>query len=187
MKKTVLISAAALLAAAALFAAGKGLAGKKVLVVYYSATGTTKGVAEKIAAYTGAALFRLEPVKPYTSADLDWTNSQSRVCREHDNPKGRKVELISTKVPNFSSYDIVFIGYPTWWGNASWVLDEFVKNTDFSGRTVVPFSTSMSSGFGESGRNLEKMAGSGKWLAGRRFGGSTSDSEVRGWIDGLGL
>jgi len=185
MKKLPMLIAGTVLLTAAVFAAGSRLAGRKVLVVYYSATGTTKGVAEKIAAYTGAALFSLEPAKPYTSADLDWTNPQSRVCREHDNPKGRRVELVSTKVPDFSSYDVVFIGAPTWWGDASWVVDEFVKNTNFAGKKVVPFSTSMSSGFGNIGKNLEKMAGTGTWLSGRRFGGSTTDAEVREWIDRL--
>ncbi len=159
--------------------------GSKILVAYYSATDTTERVANIIANYTDADVFEIEPVEPYTSADLNWNNSSSRVVTEHNNPDTRHVELVSTTVPNFDSYDVVFIGYPIWWGDAAWVVDDFVKLNDFTGKTVIPFCTSMSSGLGQSGTKLAAMAGTGNWLEGKRFGTSASQRTVEEWLDGL--
>lgn len=99
----------------------------KTLVVCYSASGNTKDVAEKIAKITEADLFEIEPVEPYTDDDLDWTDDDSRVSREHDDESLRDVELVSTTVDNWDSYDTVYIGYPIWWGIAAWPVDNFVK------------------------------------------------------------
>ena len=159
----------------------------KSLVVYYSATGSTKAVAETIAKSTGGDLFELEPVNPYTDADLNWTNKDSRVTREHENEDERNVELVSTSVDNWDSYDTIFIGYPIWWGIAAWPVNNFVKNNDFTGKTVIPFCTSTSSGIGDSGNLLAKMAGTGDWKEGERFRSGVSDSKVQAWVDELGI
>ena len=159
----------------------------KTLVVYYSATGNTKDVAETIAQITGGDLFEIEPKEPYTNEDLDWTKKDSRVSREHDDESLRNVELVSTTVDNWESYDTVYIGYPIWWGIAAWPVDNFVKGNDFTGKTVIPFCTAASSGIGESGKLLEDMAGTGEWKDGERFHGGASEEDVRSWIDGLGL
>lgn len=161
--------------------------GGKTLVVYYSASGNTEEAAGYIAAATGGELFELEPKEAYTDADLDWTDEDSRVCREHENEDERKVELISDTVPDWDSYETVFIGYPIWWGIAAWPVDGFIAANDFTGKTVIPFCTSASSGLGESGDLLEEMAGTGDWLAGERFSSGVSEEDVKAWVDGLGL
>jgi len=157
------------------------------LIVYYSASGSTKAVAEKIAADTGADLFEITPVTPYTSDDLNWTNSDSRVSREHDDESLRDVELTQITPDNWDSYDTVLIGYPIWWGIAAWPVDNFVKGNDFTGKTVIPFCTSASSGLGSSGSLLEEMAGTGTWQEGHRFSSGASDSDVQDWVDTLDL
>ena len=159
----------------------------KVLVAYFSATGNTKAVAETIADELGTDIFEIMPAEPYTSEDLNWTNSDSRVCREHDDEALRDVELTVAEVENFDDYDTVFIGYPIWWGIAAWPVDNFVKSNDFTGKTVIPFATSASSGIGQSGSLLEAMANGGTWQEGQRFSGSASDNTVRKWVDELGL
>ena len=157
----------------------------KVLVVYYSQTGTTEGVAKIIARETNADLVKLEVKNEYTSDDLNWTDKNSRVNREHDNPNSRNVELKNAVIPNFASYDTVFIGYPIWWREASWILDDFVKKNDFTGKTVIPFSTSMSTGDGTSGNRLKKLTKTGNWVAGQRFSSSYNESEVVDWVKSL--
>ena len=117
-----------------------------ILVVYFSATGNTESAANLIAEATGADVFKLEPVEPYTDADLNWTDESSRVVYEHDNPDDRHVELVADTVENWDQYDTVFIGYPIWWGIAAWPVDTFVEANDFTGKTVIPFCTSSSSG-----------------------------------------
>lgn len=159
----------------------------KTLVVYYSATGTTEKVAGMIADATGGELYEIEPVEPYTDEDLDWTDSDSRVSREHENEDERDVELVSTTVDDFEDVSVVYLGYPVWWGIAAWPVDNFVKNNNFSGKTVIPFCTSSSSGIGDSGNLLAEMAGTGNWLEGERFSSSASAEDVRAWIESLGL
>ncbi len=159
----------------------------KTLVVYYSASGNTKRVAEDIAEAAGADLFEIVPTEVYTSDDLNWTNSNSRVSREHDDESLRDVPLTSTEVPDWDSYDTVFIGYPIWWGIAAWPVDGFVKANDFTGKTVIPFATSSSSGMGRSGSLLAEMAGTGDWQEGQRFSSGASASDVQSWVNGLGL
>lgn len=159
---------------------------EKVLVVYYSATGSTKAVAQVVADTTGGDLFEIEPKEPYTNDDLNWSDDNSRVSKEHNDESLRDVELKTTKVENWDSYDTVFIGYPIWWAIAAWPVDNFVKNNDFSGKTVIPFCTSVSSGMGESGQLLADMAGTGTWQDGKRFSSGASKSEVSDWIKELG-
>lgn len=135
----------------------------KILVAYYSATGSTEKVAQEIARETGADTFVITPVQPYTSDDLNWGNDDSRVSGEHNDESLRDVELTQVTPDNWESYDIVFIGYPIWWYIAAWPVNNFVSGNDFSGKTVIPFCTSASSGIGDSGNLLEEMAGTGNW------------------------
>ena len=158
-----------------------------VLVVYYSATGNTEAVAGYIAEATGGDLFELEPAEPYTDADLNWTDENSRVTLEHEDESLRDVELVADTVDNWDSYDTVFIGYPIWWGIAAWPVDTFVEANDFTGKTVIPFCTSSSSGLGQSGELLSEMAGTGDWQEGQRFRSSASQEDVTEWVDSLGL
>ena len=158
-----------------------------VLVVYYSATGNTEEVANYIADATGGDLFEVEPVEPYTDDDLNWTDDNSRVSREHEDESLRDVELVTTEVENWDSYDTVFIGYPIWWGIAAWPMDTFVEANDFAGKTVIPFCTSSSSGIGDSGNLLADLAGTGDWQEGMRFRSGVDEADVQEWIDGLGL
>ena len=159
----------------------------KTLVVYYSASGNTERVAKDIAEAAGADLFEIVPTEVYTSEDLNWTNSDSRVSREHDDESLRDVPLTTTEVPDWDSYDTVFIGYPIWWGIAAWPVDTFVKNNDFTGKTVIPFATSSSSDMGQSGSLLADMAGTGEWQEGQRFSSGVSGDDVQSWVNGLGL
>jgi hypothetical protein len=157
----------------------------KTLVVYYTSTNHTKKVADYITAATGADQFELVPVSPYTSADLNWNDKNSRVSYEHDHPDDRNVELTQTTVPDWESYDTVFIGYPIWWGIAAWPVDGFIDANDFTGKTVIPFCTSMSSGLGDSGKLLAEAAKTGNWQTGQRFSSNASEEEVRIWVEGL--
>lgn len=159
----------------------------KTLVVYYSASGNTARVAKDIAEAAGADLFEIVPTEVYTSEDLNWTNPDSRVSREHDDESLRDVPLTTTEVENWDDYDTVFIGYPIWWGIAAWPVDTFVKNNDFTGKTVIPFATSSSSGMGQSGSLLADMAGTGEWQEGQRFSSGVSSDDVQSWVNGLGL
>ena len=159
--------------------------GGRTLVVYYSAQGHTQEVAQKIANNLGADLFEIVPVNEYSSDDLDWTDDNSRVSREHDDESLRNVELVSTTVDNWDEYDTVIVGYPIWWGIAAWPVDTFVKANDFTGKTVIPFCTSSSSGLGQSGELLAEEAGTGNWLEGQRFRSNPSDSDINAWTDSL--
>ena len=158
-----------------------------VLVVYFSGTGNTEAVAQTIASTLDADLFELEPADPYTDEDLDWTVDGSRVNQEHENEALQAVELTADTVENWEEYDTVFIGYPIWWGIAAWPVNDFIQANDFTGKTVVPFCTSASSGLGQSAERLEQMAGSGTWLEGRRFSQSPSQQEVQSWVESLDL
>lgn len=159
----------------------------KTLVVYYSASGTTKRVATAIADAAGADLYEITPVEPYTSDDLNWNNSSSRVSREHDDESLRDFALTEITPADWDSYDTVLIGYPIWWGIAAWPVDNFVKGNDFTGKTVIPFCTSASSGLGDSGNLLEEMAGTGDWQEGHRFSSGASDADAADWVASLDL
>lgn len=158
-----------------------------MLVVYYSASGHTKTVAGYIAQATGGDIFEITPVQPYTDDDLNWSDSDSRVTREHEDESLRDVELTTTEVENWDSYATVFIGYPIWWGIAAWPVDGFVEANDFTGKTVIPFCTSSSSGIGESGQLLADLAGTGDWQEGQRFSSHVDRDAVETWLAGLGL
>lgn len=160
--------------------------GSNILVVYYSAQEHTKGVAETAAETLGADVFVIEPVDAYTEDDLNWMDEQSRVVTEH-NDENRRTELVSTTVENWDSYDTVLIGYPLWWREASWVVNDFVKDNDFSGKDVIPFCTSQADGIGDSGIHLAEMAGTGNWLEGMHFSEHYDTAEVVEWVDSLNL
>lgn len=153
-----------------------------VLVAYFSCTNTTRDIAEDVADITGADMFRIEPEVPYTSADLDY-NSDCRANREQNDPDARPA--IKGMPANLDGYNVVFLGYPIWWGEAPRVISTFLESGDFSGKTIVPFCTSHSSGIGSSDRNLHSLASGATWIAGRRFAGSTSKSELEKWISEL--
>ena len=157
--------------------------GKSVLVVYFSATGTTKDVAEKIAAITDADLYEIKAAQEYTEADLDWHDDNSRTTKEQDD-KSVRPEIGSDPV-TLDGYTTIYIGYPIWWGEEPRIMDTFVESCSFDGITMIPFCTSGSSGIGRSGTNLAENAGSGNWLDGQRFGAGASESEIQSWIDGL--
>ena len=160
--------------------------GGKTLVVYFSATGNTKEAAEYIASATGCDLFELVPVTPYSNEDLNWNDENSRVVYEHNHPDERDVALNAVTVENFNEYDTVFIGYPIWWGIAAWPVDGFVEANDFTGKKVIPFCTSASSGLGESGELLKEAAGTGDWQSGERFSSGVPETEVTEWLESIG-
>lgn len=157
----------------------------KTLVIYYSAEGHTKKIAEQIAENLQADLFEIAPAEPYTEDDLNWMDSNSRCTREYDDPKLRDIALASTEVPNWSDYDRIIIGYPIWWGITAWPVNSFVKTQDFSDKTVIPFCTSHSSGLGDSDLNLQKDAKGGEWQEGHRFFQDTAAATVKSWTDNL--
>ncbi len=165
----------------------KSISNGKSLVVYFSASGSTKAVAETISDTIGADLFEITPVEAYTSDDLDWTNDNSRVSVEHNDESKRDVPLTKTTPDNWANYDTVFIGYPIWWGIAAWPVNNFVKDNDFSDKTVIPFCTSASSDLGQSGELLANLAGTGNWQDGQRFSSGTSSSDVESWVNNLGF
>lgn len=153
-----------------------------VLVAYFSAQGHTRTVAEAIASQLGADIFEVVPVQPYTAEDLNWNDESSRVSTEHLDEAGRHVELETVTPDGFDSYDTVFVGYPIWWGDAAWPIDDFIEQNDFSGKTVIPFCTSSSSPIGESGQLLAGAAGTGDWQEGMRFRSSAGEDEVAEWL-----
>lgn len=157
----------------------------KVLVAYFSATNTTKGVAEHIANGLNADIYEIVPEDPYTDADLNYNDNNSRTTIEMNDPDARPA--ISGSVEDMDQYTIVFIGYPIWWGDAPRIISTFVESYDFSGKTIVPFCTSGSSGIGSSVTNLEQLTSGATWLSGRRLNGSDSQDTVMEWVNSLGL
>ena len=155
----------------------------ETLVVYFSATGNTKAVAEKIASMTGADIYEIKAAQEYTEADLDWNDSDSRTTHEQNDASVRP-EIGSDQVSP-EGYKTIYIGYPIWWGEEPRIMDTFVESYEFEGITMIPFCTSGGSGIGRSGQNLAENAGSGNWLEGARFSGSASEDELRSWIEGL--
>ena len=156
--------------------------GTRILVVYFSATGTTKGVAERIAKMTHADIYEIVPVQPYTKEDLNYNDKSTRATKEQNDPAARPA--IGSADISLDDYTTVFIGYPIWWGDAPRIMSTFVESHDFDGKVVIPFCTSGSSGIGNSGSDLAAKAGSGKWLDGARFAGSVTDEKLKEWISG---
>ena len=159
--------------------------GGNMLVVYFSAQGHTEEVANQIASNLGADIFEITPVDAYTSDDLDWTDDNSRVSREHNDESLQNVELTTTEVPNWDSYDTVLLGYPIWWGDAAWPVNTFVENNNFDGKTVIPFCTSASSSIGQSDTRLAELASAGNWQSGHRFSSNASTDEIKQFTDSL--
>ena len=157
--------------------------GKDTLVVVFSATGTTKGVAEKIASITDADFYEIIPAEPYSDADLDWNDKNSRTTIEQNDASVRPA--ISGEAISLEGYKTIYIGYPIWWGEEPRIMDTFVESYNFDGITMIPFCTSGGSGIGRSGKNLAEHAGSGNWLEGDRLQGSVSEEDLQSWIDGL--
>lgn len=157
----------------------------KILVAYFSATGTTKGVAEHIANGLNADIYEIVPEEAYTDADLNYNDNNSRTTIEMNDPDARPA--ISGSVENMEQYDIIFVGYPIWWGEAPRIVSTFMESYDFSGKTIVPFCTSGGSGIGSSASNLERLTSGATWLDGRRLNGSDSQDTVMEWVDSLDL
>ena len=157
----------------------------KILVAYFSATGTTAGVAEKLADGLKADLYEIEPKEPYTDADLDYSDNDSRSTVEMNDSKARPE--IANSVDNMAQYDVVFVGYPIWWGDAPRIVSTFMESYDFSGKTIIPFCTSGGSGIGSSASNLEKLTKKADWLEGKRFAGDASEKTIMEWANSLNL
>ena len=153
----------------------------EVLVAFFSATGTTKGVAEKIASVTGGDLYEILAAEPYTADDLNYNDNSSRSTKEQDD-KSARPEIGSDEI-SLEGYTTIYLGFPIWWGEEPRILDTFVEKYSFEGITVIPFCTSGGSGIGRSGPNMEELAGSGTWLEGQRFSGSVSEEELQSWIE----
>ena len=154
---------------------------KKVLVAYFSATGTTAKVAERLAAATGADLFEIKPVNPYTAADLDWMNKQSRSSIEMNDSRSRPE--IASRLEDMGKYDVIFVGFPVWWYREPSIIDTFMESYDFSGKIMVPFATSGGSSIGQSGENMQKLAVNAKVFEGERFSNNVSEQELKTWAD----
>ena len=157
----------------------------KTLIIYYSAQGHTKKIAEQIATNLNADLFEITPKQKYTEEDLDWTNDNSRASREFANKADRNIELTTTDIPNWSDYDTVLIGYPIWWGISAWPVDSFIKAQDFTGKTVIPFCVSHSSDLCDSAKLLQESAKDGTWQDGHRFYQDATPADIKSWTDTL--
>lgn len=160
-------------------------AAQKTLVIYFSATGSTKAVAETIAETLEADIDEIIPEQPYTSEDLNWRDETSRVNAEHEDADFRPA--IAGDIKDLSAYDTIFIGYPIWWGEAPNIVWNFVESYDFSGKTMIPFCTSSSSGLGSSGETLAALAPDAEWLEGQRFPSNASAEDVVNWVKGFEL
>ena len=158
--------------------------GSDVLVVYFSVTGNTRGVAERMAAILGADTAEIVPAQPYTDEDIDYSSDEPRRSRIEADDPGSRPEIGGDEI-SLEGYSTVFLGYPIWYGQEPRILDTFVESHDFTGITVIPFCTSGSSGIGSTGSRLAELSGTGDWLEGQRFSGSVSDEELRAWIEGL--
>ena len=149
------------------------------LVAYFSASGVTRSVAEKLADEIGADLFEIVPEKPYTNADLDWQNSRSRSSVEMKDRNARPA--IASKIDDVSRYDVIFVGFPIWWYREPSIVDTFMEAYDFSGKTIVPFATSGGSGLGDAPKNMQALAKGSKVENGKRFSVVVSGQELRAW------
>ena len=183
MRKIITVLLTALLMTALPVCGNSAETHSDTLVAYFSSTGTTKGVAEKIASVTGGDLYEIMAAEPYSDQDLNYNDSSSRTTIEQ-NDKSVRPEISSEEL-SLKGYTTMYLGFPIWWGEEPRILDTFVEKYSFDGITVIPFCTSASSGIGRSGSNMETLAGSGTWLEGERFSGSVSEEELQAWIEGL--
>ena len=152
---------------------------KKTLVAYFSASGITAALAQRLADTINADLFEIKPQKPYSTADLDWQNAQSRSSLEMKDQNSRPE--IASKIANINQYDVIFVGFPIWWYREPSIIDTFMESYDFSGKKVIPFATSGSSGIGNSGGNMQKLAPLAEVANGKRFSASASETELKNW------
>ncbi|MBO6281339.1 MAG: flavodoxin [Alphaproteobacteria bacterium] len=152
---------------------------KKVLVAYFSATGTTAGVAERLAKAISGDLFEIKPEQPYTAADLNWRDKQSRSSVEMDDMSSRPA--IASKVEDMSRYNVVFVGFPIWWYREPSIIDTFMESYDFTDKTIIPFATSGGSGMGKSGEIMQSLSPKAKVLSGKRFPADVSEDELKAW------
>ena len=159
--------------------------GTDVLMAYFSATGNTENIAEHLVSILDADLYEIVPEVPYTSEDLNYSNSDCRANQEQNDPAARPA--ISGGVENMEDYEVVFLGYPIWWGDAPKIISTFLETYDFDGKTIVPFCTSGSSSIGGSVSDLEALTDGATWLEGQRFSGSASQETVSQWVNSLGL
>ena len=157
----------------------------KILVAYFSASGVTKNAAEKLAKAANADLFEIKPVRPYTDADLDWTDKKSRSTVEMNDLSSRPE--IANKCENMGSYDVVFVGFPIWWYVEPRIIDTFLESYDFSGKTVIPFATSGSSGLGKTAENFKKLLGANATVKDGKLLTRASENDVSDWVKSLGL
>lgn len=160
--------------------------GQDILVAYFSATGTTKTLAGYLSEVTGGDLYEIVPEEPYTSDDLNYSDNNSRSTMEQNDENARPV--ISGSLEDISQYDVIFLGYPIWWGEAPRIIYTFMESYDFAGKTIVPFCTSGGSGIGSSAQNLHELAASDiNWLDGEQLDSGISHNEMVSWVNGLGL
>ena len=153
---------------------------KKLLVAYFSASGTTERVASNLAKAAGADLFAILPEQPYTDADLDWTDKQSRSTLEMKDPACRPAMAAK---PDVRGYDVILVGFPVWWYREPSIVDTFLESADFSGKTVVPFCTSGGSGLGNTANNFRALAPGATVVEGKRFSASASPDELLRWVN----
>lgn len=153
---------------------------KKILVAYFSASGVTEKVAKKLAEAAGADLFEIKPQQPYTNADLNWMDQQSRSTLEM---KDKNCRPAMAEKPDVSGYDVILVGFPVWWYREPSIIDTFMESADFTGKTVVPFCTSGGSGLGDSVENMQSLAPGAKVLDGKRFSVSATPDELKKWAE----
>ena len=155
------------------------------LVAYFSATGNTEEIAQHLQTILGASLYEIIPAKPYSDDDLDYNASDCRANQEQNDPSVRPA--IDGSVENMDSYDVILLGYPIWWGEAPRIISTFLESYDFTGKTIVPFCTSGSSGIGGSAEHLTVLAADATWREGARFNPGVTQDEVAAWVEGLGV
>ena len=159
--------------------------GKKILIAYFSATNNTENIANHLNEILDTDLYEIVPETPYTSEDLNYYDRTSRSSQEMNDPDARPV--IDRSVDNMEQYDVIFLGYPIWWGEAPRIINTFLESYDLSGKTIAPFCTSASSPLGSSARNLQALTDDVTWLDGQRFSGGASSADVQSWVDSLNL
>ena len=155
----------------------------KALVTYFSASGVTANVAEKLSKAINADLYEIAPEVPYTKADLNWMDKKSRSSVEMNDRTSRPA--IKTKIDDMDQYDTVFVGFPIWWYREPSIIDTFMESYDFTGKTVIPFATSGGSGLGDSFKNMQELAPGAKVINGEKFPGSVNEEKLKVWAEGI--
>ena len=184
MKKllSILTMITAIFATSNLKAEEPDMANDKMLVAYFSATGTTAAVAERLANVMGADLFAIQPETPYTEEDLNWHNDNSRSSIEMADNASRPA--IASHIEDIAQYKIVFVGFPIWWGREPAIINTFMESYDFAGKTIIPFATSGSSDIGNTAENIQALVPNALVLSGMRFPADVSSEELKAWADG---